>query len=316
MTTEAERNENTVLRTAARPEEGLRADVFVAEICEITRSAAAVLIDGGSVTVNGKNIKKNYKIAEGDTVEVTLPEPEPCEALPEDIPIDVVFEDDDIIVVNKPQGMVVHPAPGHQNGTLVSALLYHCKGSLSDINGVIRPGIVHRIDRDTSGLIAVAKNNKAHLSLAAQLEDHSMSRVYYAIVLGRISESGTVTAPIARHPTDRKKMSVAKVGGRHAVTHYEPVEEFRGFTLLKIHLETGRTHQIRVHMAHIGHPVIFDPVYGRPSQFEKLHPRIMNGQCLHAGELTLTHPSTGEALTVSAPLPDNFNEILRLLRLL
>ncbi|MDD6095126.1 MAG: RluA family pseudouridine synthase [Clostridia bacterium] len=309
-----ETDEYTVSFTAEEADAGKRADVLAAEKAQITRSAAANLLLKGAVTVNGAECRKNYKAAAGDIFTVELPEPQPCDAVPENIPIDVAYEDEDVIVVNKPQGMVVHPAPGHISGTLVSALLYHCGDSLSDINGVIRPGIVHRIDRDTSGLIAAAKNNAAHLSLAAQLEDHSMARVYYAVVLGNLPERGTVDAPIARHPSDRKKMAVAKEGGRRAVTHYETVEELGGFTLVRLKLETGRTHQIRVHMAHIGHPVIFDPVYGRPSQFEKQHPGLMNGQCLHAGELSFTHPSTGERVTVKAPLPEYFEKTLNLLR--
>ena len=306
--------EYTVEFTADAEHAGMRADVITAEKAGITRSAAAILLEKGAVSVNGAVCRKNYKAREGDLFSAELPEPEMCDALPEDIPLDVRYEDGDVIVVNKPQGMVVHPAPGHGSGTLVSALLFHCGGSLSDINGVIRPGIVHRIDRDTSGLIAAAKNNASHLSLASQLEDHSMARVYYAVVLGRIDEAGTVDAPIARHPTDRKKMAVAKEGGKRAVTHYEPIEDLGGFTLLRLRLETGRTHQIRVHMAYIGHPVIYDPVYGRPSQFEKQHPKLTDGQCLHAGELTFTHPTSGERMTVKAPLPDYFERILELLR--
>lgn len=307
-------SDNILEFTTARTDEGKRADVLVAQYSEITRSAASSLLEKGMVTVNGGAVKKNYKAETGDVFSVELPEPQLCDVLPEDIHLDVVYEDEDVIIINKPQGMVVHPAPGHTTGTLVSALMYRCGDTLSDINGVIRPGIVHRIDRDTSGLIAVAKNNAAHLSLAAQLEDHSMARVYYAVVLGRTEKEGTVDAAISRHPTDRKKMAVAKYGGKRAVTHYETVEEFEGFSLIKVRLETGRTHQIRVHMAHIGHPVIYDPVYGRPSLFEKKHPHLMDGQCLHAGELTFTHPKSGERVNVTCPLPDNFQRVLELLR--
>ncbi len=306
-------NTNIIVATAADGDIGKRADVFVSKAADITRSAAASLIEKGAVSVNGKICTKSLKIALGDKVEICVPEPEMCEAQPENIPIDVVYEDDDVIVINKPQGMVVHPAPGHTTGTLVSALLYHCGESLSDINGVIRPGIVHRIDRDTSGLIAVAKNNKAHVCLAAQLEDHTLSRVYYTVVCGHIDESGTVDAPIDRHPVDRKKMAIVK-GGRRAVTHYEALEELSQYTFARMRLETGRTHQIRVHMAHIGHPIIGDPVYGRPTQFEKHHPALFKGQMLHAGELTFVHPSTGEKVTVTAPLPKNFEDALELLR--
>lgn len=295
-------------------DEGKRIDVLLAEKSGITRSAAAQLCEKGAVTLNGKTCKKNCKVAENDCFEAVFPENRDCDAEPENIPIDVVYEDDDVAVINKPQGMVVHPAPGHRTGTLVSAVMYHCGDSLSDINGVVRPGIVHRIDKDTSGLLAIAKNNNAHLSLAKQLEDHSMRRTYYAVVLGRLSDSGTVDAPIGRHEADRKKMAVKKAGGKRAVTHYEVIEDLGGYTFVKLRLETGRTHQIRVHMASIGHPVIFDPVYGRPSAFEKKHPDLMSGQCLHAGELTFVHPSTGQEITVTAPLPENFEKTLTLLR--
>lgn len=305
---------NIITQTGTAEDIGKRADVFVSKAAEITRSAAAALIEKGAVKLNGKVCTKSVKISEGDIIEIEIPEPEMCEVLPENIPLDVAYEDDDVIVINKPQGMVVHPAPGHSTGTLVSALLYYCKDSLSDINGVIRPGIVHRIDRDTGGLIAVAKNNPSHVSLASQLEDHSLSRVYYTIVCGHLDEKGTVDAPIARHPSDRQKMAVVQ-GGRRAVTHYEVVEELGQYTLAKMRLETGRTHQIRVHMAHIGHPIVGDPVYGRPTLFEKHHPKLFKGQMLHAAELSFTHPATGERVTVKAPLPENFEEALRLLRL-
>ena len=304
---------NKTAAVAADEDIGKRADVFVSKTAGVTRSAAASLIEKGAVTVNGKVCTKSLKMSLGDTVEIELPEPEMCEAVPENIPLDVVYEDEDVIVVNKPQGMVVHPAPGHLTGTLVSALLYYCGDSLSDINGVIRPGIVHRIDRDTSGLLAVAKNNKAHIALAAQLEDHTLSRVYYTVVLGHLEEKGTVDAPIARHPSDRQKMAVVK-GGRRAVTHYEAIEDLGQYTFARMRLETGRTHQIRVHMAHIGHPIIGDPVYGRATQFEKHHPRLFEGQMLHAGELTFVHPRTGKSLTVTATLPENFEQALTLLR--
>jgi len=304
---------NIICATAGNEDIGKRADVFVSRVADITRSAAASLIESGAVQINGKTATKSLKISEGDSVTVELPKPQLCEAVPEDIPLDIVYEDSDVVVVNKPQGMVVHPAPGHTSGTLVSALMFYCKDSLSDINGVIRPGIVHRIDRDTSGLLAVAKNNKAHLALAAQLEDHTLSRVYYTIVCGHLNEKGSVDAPIARHPSDRQKMAVVK-GGRDAVTHYESIEELGQYTFARMRLETGRTHQIRVHMAHIGHPIIGDPVYGRPTQFEKHHPSLFKGQMLHAGELTFVHPSTGEKVTVKAPLPENFQSALSLLR--
>lgn len=305
--------DNRIVAVATDEDIGKRADVFISKAADITRSASQTLMEKGAVKINGKTCTKSLKMKAGDTVEIELPEPEMCEAQPEDIPLDVIYEDDDVIVVNKPSGMVVHPAPGHTTGTLVSGLLYHCKESLSDINGVIRPGIVHRIDRDTSGLLAVAKNNKAHISLASQLEDHTLSRVYYTVVCGHLNETGTVDAPIGRHPVDRKRMAVIK-DGRRAVTHYEALEEYSQYTFAKMRLETGRTHQIRVHMAHIGHPIIGDPVYGRPTQFEKHHPSLFDGQMLHAGELTFVHPTTGEKVTVKAPLPKNFEEALTLLR--
>ena len=292
---------------------GSRLDSFIAENTPLSRSAAQGLLPENRVTVNGKYVSKSCKLKAGDVIEIFLPEATVCEAVPEDIPLDIVYEDEDVLVVNKPQGMVVHPAPGHERGTLVNAVMFHCKDSLSDINGVIRPGIVHRIDRDTSGLLIIAKNNSAHLALAAQLEDHSLSRVYKTILCGRLKGDGTVDAPIGRHKTDRKKMAISPEG-RRAVTHYRQISELEGgFCLAEMRLETGRTHQIRVHMAHIGHPVLGDPVYGRPTQFEKKHPALFMGQCLHAGELTFVHPRSGERVTVSAPLPENFKRILSLL---
>lgn len=301
---------------------GTRTDVFVADKCGITRSAAQKLISTGSVSavLNGRvlNISKNTPLAEGTLLSVTIPEPDICEAKPENIPLDIVYEDDDIIIVNKPRGMVVHPAPGHTDGTLVSALLYHCGGSLSGINGVLRPGIVHRIDRDTTGLIAAAKNDTAHLSLASQLADHSMHRIYYAVVTGNPkADCGTVETYIGRHPKDRKKMAVvppSSPGARNAITHYKVIKRFRGFSLLKLQLETGRTHQIRVHMAHIGHPLAGDTVYGGGSTpFEKRHPTAFPAQLLHAGELTLIHPRTNKPMTFKCDIPSDFAEALRLL---
>ena len=293
----------------------VRLDSYISKMTTLSRSAAQGLLEDKRVTVNGREIQKSCKLKAGDVVEIYLPEPEMCDAEPEDIPLDIVYEDEDVVVVNKPQGMVVHPAPGHAHGTLVSALLFHCGDSLSDINGVIRPGIVHRIDRDTSGLLIVAKNNAAHLHLAAQLEDHSLSRVYKTILCGRINSEGMVNAPIARHKTDRKKMAVSP-DGRRAVTHYRLLEELQeGFSLGEMRLETGRTHQIRVHMAHIGHPVLGDPVYGHTTRFEKKHPALFHGQCLHAGELTFTHPRTGEKVTVKAEPPSDFTRIVELLKI-
>ena len=299
-----------ILLTPGPEAVGKRLDAYVAEEMEgLTRSAAQRLLLQGDVTVNGVAAAKNYKLTGGETVAVTLRSPEPTEAVPQDIPLDVVYEDEDVIVVNKPVGMVVHPAPGHSDGTLVNALLYHCGESLSGIGGAIRPGIVHRIDRDTSGLIIAAKNDAAHLSLAAQLEDHSLHRVYEAVAMGRFREDrGTVDAPIARHPTDRKRMAVVP-GGRRAVTHWEVLARYPGCTHIRCRLETGRTHQIRVHMAHIGHPLYGDTVYGA-----KRAAADMTGQCLHAVSLTFRHPRTGEEVTCTCPLPEEFQRLLEKLR--
>jgi len=293
---------------------GQRLDVYIAERERISRSAAQKLIESGAVTVNGEEKAKNYRLREGDIVECELPEPVPADAQPEDIPLDIVWEDDSLLVVNKPKGMVVHPAPGHPSGTLVNALLYHCGKSLSGIGGVLRPGIVHRIDRDTSGLLCVAKTDEAHESLARQLASRTLQRRYRAVVIGNIkNESGTVSAPVGRHPVDRKKMAVVP-GGRAAVTHYKVVERYRGYTQLALQLETGRTHQIRVHMAHIGHPVLGDPVYGRKTKWERAHEELLCGQCLHAKSLELIHPKTGEQMHFDSPLPDYFTETVRLLK--
>ena len=290
---------------------GQRADQFLAQSVEsLTRSGAQKLLEQGLVTVNGKSAKKNTKFSAGDTVTVQLPEPEPVEVLPQAIPLDVVYEDQDVIVVNKPVGMVVHPAPGHPDGTLVNALLYHCGDSLSGINGELRPGIVHRIDRDTSGLIIAAKNDAAHAALAAQLKDHSLARTYVCLVCGRIrDDAGTIDAPIGRHPTDRKKMAVTQKNSRSAVTHWRVLERFAAYTLVECRLETGRTHQIRVHMAYRGHPILGDMVYGHKK------PELgQSSQCLHAKELRFVHPRTGEPVTVSCGLPDYFTALLEKLR--
>lgn len=278
---------------------------FAPDFC-LSRSAAQKLCDAGAVLVNGVAVRKNYRTVAGDAVAVTLPDPVAYDLAPQDIPLDVVFEDADVIVVNKPRGLVVHPAPGHPDGTLVNALLRHCGDSLSGVGGELRPGIVHRIDRDTSGLLIAAKNDLAHRRLAAQLSDHSMFRIYEAVVCGRLREDrGTVDAPIGRHPTDRKRMAVDRRAGRAAVTHWEVIARYRGFTHVRCRLETGRTHQIRVHMASIGHPVAGDPVYG-PKKADK----SLNGQCLHARELEFTHPRTGERVHLSCPLPDYFVDFL------
>ena len=274
------------------------------DITSLTRSGVRKLIDKGLVKVNGLVCKANYRTSIGDEFAVEIPEPELLDVEPQDIPLDIVYEDRDIIVINKQRGMVVHPAPGNTSGTLVNALLFHCK-DLSDINGTVRPGIVHRIDRDTTGLICVAKNNAAHNSLAAQLKTHSMARVYIALTEGSPgSWEGTVDSPIGRHPVDRKKMAAGVKNGRAAVTHYEIIEKKSGFALLRVKLETGRTHQIRVHMASLGCPIVGDPLYGIKNN------RGQKGQLLHAGRLTLTHPSTSETMVFRAPLPDDFAAFL------
>ena len=297
--------------TAASEDRGVRLDSFLAgRVPELTRSAAARLIETGRVTVAGRTAAKSCRLEGGELVEAELPDPEPTQALPQDIPLDVVYEDEDVIVVNKPAGLVVHPAPGHPDGTLVNALLHHCGSSLSGIGGELRPGIVHRIDRDTSGLIIAAKNDAAHQALSAQLQDHTLARTYEAVVVGNLREDrGTVDAPIGRHHTDRKKMAVTDRGGRAAVTHWEVLERFQGFTHVRCRLETGRTHQIRVHMAHLGHPICGDTVYGARKPVPGL-----TGQCLHAVGLRFIHPRTGESVELSCPLSDAFTALLEKLR--
>ena len=288
-----------------------RIDALLARSVEgLTRSAAQRLLEQGAVTLGGRPVKKNHRTSPGERFEVVLPEPEPAAPVPENIPLDVRYEDDDLIVVNKPRGMVVHPAPGHPDGTLVNALLYHCGDSLSGVGGEKRPGIVHRIDKDTSGLLIAAKNDFAHLALSAQLSDHSLARTYEAVVLGNLrDDAGTVNAPIGRHPTDRKRMAVTQKNSREAVTHWEVLARYPGYTHIRCRLETGRTHQIRVHMAHIGHPLAGDMVYGRKK------PELgLEGQCLHARELTFVHPRSGERLTVTTELPDWFEAVLKKLR--
>ena len=287
--------------------EGERLDAFLARsVPDLTRSAAQRLLEQGAVTLRDRPAKKNDRTRPGDRLTVCLPEPQPVDLVPQDIPLDVVYEDEDVIVVNKPVGLVVHPAPGHPDGTLVNALLYHCGSSLSGINGELRPGIVHRIDRDTSGLIVAAKNDRAHLALAAQLQDHSLARVYEAVAVGGFREdSGTVDAPIGRHPVDRKKMAVDRKNGREAVTHWSVLARYPGYTHVECRLETGRTHQIRVHLASIGHPLLGDTVYGSKKPWPGLA-----GQCLHARKLRFIHPSTGEPLELECPLPDWFRDVL------
>ena len=301
--------ERTAL-TAGPEAAGERLDSFLAaRLPGLTRSAAARLIETGQVLVDGKPARKSARLAGGETVEVTLPDPEPADALPQDIPLDVVYEDDDVIVVNKPSGLVVHPAPGHPDGTLVNALLHHCGGSLSGVGGELRPGIVHRIDRDTSGLIIAAKNDAAHQALAAQLADHTLARTYEAVAAGSFREdAGTVDAPIGRCLSDRKKMAVVP-NGKRAVTHWEVLERFPGYTYVRCRLETGRTHQIRVHMAHLGHPIYGDTVYGGKKPVPGLA-----GQCLHAVGLRFVHPRTGETVELSCPLSGEFQALLEKLR--
>ena len=286
---------------------GERLDAFLARSIDgMSRSGVQKLLEEGCVTVQGKTAKKNYKLSPGEEVRVSLPEPKPLDVLPKEMPLDIIYQDEDVLVLNKPKGLVVHPAAGHQDDTLVSGLLYALGDQLSGINGVLRPGIVHRIDKDTSGLLAVAKNDLAHTVLASQLKDHTMARTYEAIVCGNLKEdSGTVNAPIGRHQTDRKKMCVTAHNSKEAVTHWEVIARYRGYTHIRCRLETGRTHQIRVHMAHIGHPILGDTVYGRKK------PELgQDTQCLHAGALCFSHPRDGRPVMVFAPLPEYFTAVL------
>lgn len=296
-----------VVFSASDFDEGERADIFICSGLDgVSRSAVQKLLTSGAVTINGERIKKSVKISSGDEVRVLLPDPVLPSALPENIPLDIVYEDADVIVVNKPRGMVVHPAPGSSDGTLVNALLYHCGDSLSGINGVLRPGIVHRIDKDTSGLLLVAKNDKAHVSLAEQIKEHSCRREYLAVVRGAPKEDkGVIDAPIGRSLKDRKKQAVFGSSPRDAVTHYEVLENYPSYSLVKCVLETGRTHQIRVHMAYIGHPVAGDTVYGGAG-----NDRPSGGQCLHAATIGFVHPASGIEMNFTAPLPDYFKEFL------
>lgn len=286
-------------------DEGTRLDVFLSQKLDITRNAAAALIESGGVLA----LKKNYKLRAGDEIEVTIPEPREIDVVPQNIPLDIVYEDDDLLVINKARGMVVHPAAGNPDGTLVNALMYHCGERLSGINGVLRPGIVHRLDKDTSGLLLVAKNDIAHNGLAEQIKVHSVRREYHTVVVGNLREdTGTISAPIGRHKTDRKKMAVTENNSKEATTHYNVIERYRGFTYASCLLETGRTHQIRVHMSHIGHPVVGDAVYGARDKLGLV------GQCLHSKNVTFVHPCTGKEMYFESSLPDYFEEILRKLR--
>lgn len=296
----------------AEPEDvGSRIDVFIAEnIEELSRSGAQRLIEEGLIKLNGSPVKANYKLREKDIIDVEVPEAKTVEILPENIPLDILYEDKDVIIVNKPQGMVVHPAPGHTSGTLVNALMYHCGDELSGINGEKRPGIVHRIDKDTSGVLMIAKNDVAHQSLAEQLAEHSITRKYNAIVFNGFQEDeGTVDQPIGRNPLDRKKMAVTQKHSRRAVTHYRVLERMGNFTFIEAQLETGRTHQIRVHLTFIGHPLLGDTVYGPKKQ-----PFHLEGQALHARVLGFVHPTTGQYMEFEAPLPENYEKLLMRLK--
>ena len=294
--------------TVLPEEEGQRLDRFIAGRMEdLTRTAVEKLTEAKAVQKDGKPLTKSYKVKAGDRVLVTIPDPVSTDVLPEEIPLAIVYEDEDLLVVNKPKGMVVHPAAGNPSGTLVNALLAHCRGSLSGIGGVIRPGIVHRIDKNTSGLLIVAKNDVAHQKLAAQIQAHSFTREYEAVVYGNVKrDEGTVDAPIGRHPIDRKRMAVTEKASRNAVTHYRVLARYQGFTHVRLRLETGRTHQIRVHMAYLGHPVAGDPVYGPKKVITSL-----GGQCLHARTIGFIHPRTGEYLEFTSDLPDYFTKFLK-----
>ncbi len=289
--------------------DGARADVALAELGDMTRSSAQKLLDAGAVTQDGRVIAKNTRVRAGASLEAVIPEPVAAAPQPQDIPLDIVYEDGDVLVVNKPAGMVVHPAPGHADGTLVNALLYHCGDSLAGINGVMRPGIVHRIDRDTTGLLVIAKNDAAMEKLAEELAAHHTERVYECIVRGHPEPEGTIDAPIGRHPTDRQRMAVNARNGKPARTHYRVLEYFPGYAYVECRLETGRTHQIRVHMAHIGHPIVGDPVYNPHGESFGL-----SGQCLHAKTLCFRHPKSGETLKFTSQLPESFQMLLTKLR--
>ncbi len=293
-------------------ENKMRIDKFLsARLEETSRSYIQKLIENQNIKVNGKNVNKSFSVAENQTVTVNLPENKPLEVNPENIDLNIIYEDKDLIVLNKPQGMVVHPAPGNYTGTLVNALLYYCKNSLSSINGVYRPGIVHRIDKNTSGLLVVAKNNKAHQGLTAQIKNHSFTREYEAIITEDLHPlSGSITTQIGRHKTNRKKMAVLKIGGRTAITHYETIKSYGNYSHVKLKLETGRTHQIRVHMTYLGHPIIGDDVYGKSKNEEF---SFLNGQCLHARTLGFVHPTSGKHILLKSNLPEYFLKVIKIL---
>ena len=287
-------------------DEGARLDQFIAKSCDISRALSQQLIEQGNVIVNQKSVVKSYRLQQGDLLSVTIPPPADSQLVAQDIPLEIVYEDADLLVVNKPKGMVVHPAPGNPDGTLVNALLFHCGDTLSGIGGEIRPGIVHRIDKDTSGLLVVAKNDKAHQGLAQQFAVHSIQREYQAIVYGRFAqEQGTINEPIGRSRTDRKKMTVTDNNSKQAITHYEVMTQYKRFSHVKLQLQTGRTHQIRVHMSKMGHPVAGDALYGPKKVIASLH-----GQCLHAGTLGFLHPINGEEMSFTSPLPEYFTSFI------
>ena len=299
--------------TVEDSDEKKRLDSFCSEAFSLTRSGAVIQIEEGNISVNGKHESKNYRIKKGDIIEFDPPEPKSTEIIPEDIPLDIAYEDEYIIVVNKPQGMVVHPAYGNESGTLVNALLHYCGDSLSGINGVIRPGIVHRIDKDTSGLLIVAKTNEAHLGLAEQIKEHSFTRRYQAINVGYFKEpQGTIDLPIGRHPVDRKKMAVTNQNSRKAVTHYRTIEELCGFSHMEYDLETGRTHQIRVHTSHLGHPILGDPVYSNTKKFSEKY--ALQGQCLHAKFIEFVHPISRKVISLDSEIPEYMKDVIIKLR--
>ena len=302
---------NEILIDVPQEYEWERIDKFLSILIEnASRNSIQKLIEDGKVLANGNAVNKKYKVKIDDEISVLPSELKPLDAEPENIPLDIVYEDDDLLVVNKPRGMVVHPAPGNYSGTLVNALLYHCKDSLSGINGILRPGIVHRIDKDTSGLLIVAKNDRAHIGLAEQIKEHSFTREYNAVIVGHLKDdNGTVNAPIGRNPKDRKKMCVTYQNSKNAVTHYSVVEDFDGYSHIALKLETGRTHQIRVHMAHLGHPVAGDMVYGNDKKSA-----FLNGQCLHAIKIGFIHPVKGEYLEFTSELPDYFTDFIKRLK--
>ena len=299
-----------IVLTATAEDNGKRLDLYISQNSDYSRNSVQILLDNGDITVNNKSVTKSYKIKDGDCVQITVHPPKDAQITPENIPLDIYYEDSDLLVVYKPKGMVVHPANGNESGTLVNALIFHCKDSLSGINGEIRPGIVHRIDKDTSGLLVVAKNDTAHEHLARQFKEHSITRVYNAIVYGNVkNDEGDIDAPIGRHKTDRKKFCITPVNSKNAFTHYKVLERLNGYTLIEARLKTGRTHQIRVHMQSIGHPLAGDPVYGPKSVIKEL-----DGQALHAGVIGFIHPTKNEYMEFSAPWCEQFSKFYNKVR--